>query len=144
MISRAKEPESSTDVMLSLQIGLFVPVVDICDCIYFWLLMEKLKLLFKKAIFLLKAFFFCLSLAPWVPHYAPQAATLLDHLVHNTGSFTHSPVPPWIDRTGKYTISDVFQAQTGSYHMFPLVDILPVWVQNLKPERGKRGKTNRF
>lgn len=58
MISRAKEPESSTDVMLSLQIGLFVPVVDICDCIYFWLLMEKLKLLFKKAIFLLKAFFF--------------------------------------------------------------------------------------
>lgn len=58
MISRAKEPKSSPDVMLSLQIGLFAPVVDICDCMYFWLLMEKLKLLFqKKLYFCLKPFF---------------------------------------------------------------------------------------
>lgn len=57
MIPRAKEPESSTHVMLSLQIWLFVPVVDICDCIYFWFLMEKLKLVSKNYIFVQNFYF---------------------------------------------------------------------------------------
>lgn len=101
MISRAKDPESSAHVMLSLQIWLFVPVVDLCDCVYFWLLMEKLKPLSKKVTFLFRTFIFLvnrrwalkLSLDLWVQRYSPQAATLPDHLVHSTGSLTDSPVP---------------------------------------------------
>lgn len=47
--------------MLSLQIWLFVPVVDICDCIYFWFTMAKLKPLSKKVSFLFKTFIFLVN-----------------------------------------------------------------------------------